>query len=69
MLVAGLVVDSMGLASVLVHAGVHELNDVVSDGGGEDGRHGDAVDDFSGAVLGVNAYDWSGGHLILDTAN
>ena len=28
--------DSMSLSSVLVHVGVHELNDIVSDGGSED---------------------------------
>ena len=34
---ACLVEDSVSLSSVLVHVGVHELDDVVSDGGGEDG--------------------------------
>lgn len=34
---ASLVVDSMSLSSVLVHVGVNELDDIVSDGGGEDG--------------------------------
>jgi hypothetical protein len=38
---ASLVEDSMSLSSVLVHVGVHELDDVVSDGGGEDGGDGD----------------------------
>lgn len=47
MFMSSLEVNSMGLSSVLVHVGVHELDDVVSDGSGEDSGHGDAIDDFS----------------------
>lgn len=49
-----LVEDSMSLSSVLVHVGVNELDDIVSDGGGEDGGHGDGAGNF-GAILGVYA--------------
>lgn len=56
--------DSMSLSSVLGHVGVDELNDIVSDGSGEDGRHGDAVDDFRLVLFGVNTDNGSGGHLI-----
>ncbi len=38
---AGLVEDSVSLSSVLVHVGVNELNNIVSDGSGEDGGKGD----------------------------
>jgi hypothetical protein len=31
----------MSLSSVLGHVGVDELDDIVSDGGGEDSGHGD----------------------------
>lgn len=58
-----LVEDSMSLSSVLVHVGVNERNDIVSDGGGEDGGHGDGAGNF-GAILGVNADNGSRGHLI-----
>ena len=50
MLHASLVEDSMSLSSVLVHVGVNELDDVVSDGSGEDGGHGDGSGNF-GAIL------------------
>jgi hypothetical protein len=36
----------MSLSSVLVHVGMNELNDVVSDGSGEDSRHGDGGRNF-----------------------
>lgn len=63
-LLAGFAEDSMGLSSVLVHVGVHELNDIISDGRLEHSRKGDAVDDFVFAVLGVNTHDGSRGcHL------
>ena len=58
-----LVEDSMSLSSVLVHVGVNELDDIVSDGGGEDGGHGEGAGIF-GAILGVNADNGSCGHLI-----
>ena len=45
---ASLEEDSMGLAAVLVHVGVYELNDIVSDGSSEDCGHGNAIDDFVG---------------------
>lgn len=38
---ASLVVDSMSLSSVLVHVGVNELDDIVSDWSGENGGKGD----------------------------
>jgi hypothetical protein len=43
---ASLVEDSMSLSSVFVHVGVDELNNIISDGGGEDGRHGDGAGNF-----------------------
>lgn len=61
---SGFPVDSMGLAGILVHVGVHELDDVVSDGGGEDCGHGDAVGHLGGVFLLVDAHYWSGGHLV-----
>lgn len=65
---ASLVEDSMSLSSVLGDVGVHEFNDVVSDGRGEHGWHGDAVHNLVLVVLGIDANHWSGGHLfILDT--
>jgi len=54
----------MSLSSVLVHVGVNELDDIVSDGGGEDGGKRDLVNNFGGAGLGVDADNGSGGHLI-----
>eukprot|EP00750_Incisomonas_marina_P002210 INCI1215.1.p1 GENE.INCI1215.1~~INCI1215.1.p1 ORF type:complete len:438 (-),score=48.76 INCI1215.1:185-1498(-) len=42
-LVAGVAVDGVGLAGVLGHLRVHEVDDVRADGGGEDGREGDGV--------------------------
>ena len=38
--------DSMSLSSVLVHVGVNELDDVVSDGSSEDSGHGDGIGNF-----------------------
>lgn len=60
---AGLVEDSMSLSSVLVHVGVNELDDVVSDGSSEDSGKRSGSGNF-GAVLRVNANNRSGGHLI-----
>jgi hypothetical protein len=36
----------MSLSSVLVHVGVNELDDVVSDGSSEDSGHGDGIGNF-----------------------
>ena len=54
--------NTMSLSSVLVHVGMNELNDVVSDGSGEDSGHGDGVGNF-GAGLSVNTDNGSGGHI------
>ena len=43
---AGKTVDGVGLTAVLGHVGVHELNDVVTDGGGEDGGEGGGSDNL-----------------------
>ena len=53
--------NSMGLSSVLGHVGVNELDGIVSDGGGENGGHGDVAHNFS--ILGVNTHNGAGGHL------
>ncbi|KAI0556599.1 cytosolic 80S ribosome and 60S large subunit [Gracilaria domingensis] len=45
---AGHVVDGVRLTAVLPHVGVHELNNVVADRGGEDGRHGDGAGRLAG---------------------
>lgn len=42
---------TMSLSAVLGHAGVHELNDIVSDGSSEDCGHGHVADDFALVVL------------------
>lgn len=60
---ASLVEDSVSLSAVLVHVGVNELDNVVSDGSSEDSGEGDGVLDL-GAGLGVDADNGSGGHLI-----
>jgi hypothetical protein len=60
---ASLPENSMSLSSVLVHVGVNELNNIVSDGSSEDGGHGDGVGNFGASLL-VNADNGSGGHLI-----
>lgn len=39
--------DSMGLSSVLGHVGVAERDDIVTDGGAEDGRHSSGSRDGS----------------------
>src|SRR6185312_10391741 len=56
-------VDSMSLSSVLGHVGVHEVDDVVSDGGSENSWHGNTVYYFTLGILGVNANYGSRGHL------
>ena len=60
---ASLPENSMSLSSVLVHVGVHKLNNIVSDGSSEDGGHRDGVGNFGASLL-VNADNGSGGHLI-----
>lgn len=63
-LVADVLVDTVGLTSVLGHVGVHELHDVISDGSVEDGREGNLADDL---VLGVvQAHSGSRSHLSRD---
>jgi hypothetical protein len=37
----------MSLSSVLGNIGMNEMNDIISDGGSEDGRHRDAIYDFT----------------------
>jgi hypothetical protein len=54
----------MSLSSVFVHVGVNELDDVITNGCGEDGGEGDLLNNLRGTGLGVNAHNGSGGHLI-----
>ena len=58
MLVSGSPVDSVGLSSVLSHVAVAELNEIISDWGGEDGWHGNAILDIT-AATGVDANSWA----------
>ena len=62
-LVTGKSVDTVGLSSVLGHVGVDELDDVITDGGGEDGGHGHRGDDFGGGFVRVHTDDGTGGHV------
>jgi len=60
---AGQAGDGVGLAGVLGHLGVDELNDVVADGGGEDGGEGDVTN----GLIGRSRVDRDGrtrGHLL-----
>ena len=61
---AGETSDGVGLAGVLGHLGVDELNNVVADGGGEDGGEGNITD---GLVLrgGVDRNGRTSGHLFF----
>ena len=59
-LLAGLVVDGVSLSSVLGHVGVHEVNDVLSDGGREDSGQGEGTSNF--VVVSVDGDDGSSGH-------
>jgi hypothetical protein len=36
----------MGLSSVFGNVGMHEFNNIVSDGRSKDGRHGDTIHNF-----------------------
>jgi hypothetical protein len=62
-LVTGLPEETVSLSSVLGHVGVNELDGVISDGGSEDGGHGDLAD--NGSILRVNTHNWSL-HLSFD---
>jgi hypothetical protein len=48
---AGLVEDSMSLSSVLVHVGMNELDNIVSDGSSENSGHWYAIYDFTLGIL------------------
>jgi len=63
-LVASLEVDSVSLSSVLGHVAVAELDEIVSDGSGEDGGHGGGADDLFG-IVGVDADGGTGSHSVL----
>jgi len=58
-----LVEDSVGLASVLGHVGVHELDGIITDGCGENSGHGDLLEGLLGGLSGVNTHDGSCSHL------
>jgi len=53
----------MGLASVLSHVGVNELDGIVTDGCGENSGHADLLEGLVIGDSGVNAYDGSCSHL------
>ena len=63
-LVASHVVDGVTLSSVLGHVGVAELDEIVSDGGREDGGHGGGAGD-AGAVGGVHTDGRTGSHFAI----
>jgi len=55
--------NSMGLASVLSHVGVNELDGIVTDGCGENSGHANLLEGLVIGDSGVNAYDGSCSHL------
>jgi hypothetical protein len=59
----GFVEDGMTLSSVFAELGVDEVDEIASDGGGEDAWHGDTAGDFLGIVTLVDGHNWSGGHF------
>ena len=63
-LVASHVVDGVTLSSVLGHVGVAELDEIISDGGREDGGHGGGAGD-AGAVGGVHTDGRTGSHIAI----
>ena len=54
--------DSMGLSSVLGHVGVAERDDIVTDGGAEDGRHSSGSRDGSLFISSPDGDNGAGGH-------
>jgi len=56
-------VDGVSLSSVLVHVGVAELNDIISDRGGENGGHGALSSDRLG-VGGIDTDGRTGSHCV-----
>lgn len=60
MLLAGLVEDGVGLSSVLGHVRVHEVDDVLSDGGRENSGQGQGAGSL--VVVSVDGYGGSGSH-------
>ena len=63
-LVASVPVDGVTLSAVLGHVGVAELNEIVTDGGGEHGGHVDGAGDAV-VLVGVNAHGRTGSHLYV----
>lgn len=55
--------NSLGLSSVLGHVGVDELDNIVTDGGGEDGGHGLGTNNLSSGSIRVNTHDRARSHL------
>jgi hypothetical protein len=55
--------DTMGLTLVLGHVHVAELNDIVTDGSGEDIGHLNLSGDS--AVFGVDGHERAGGHFVV----
>ena len=66
MLVTSPVEDGVTLSSVLGHVGVAELDEIISDGGGEHGGHVQSLSDGSilGGVSGVDRDGGTGNHLL-----
>ena len=62
-LVTGVPEDGMSLSSVLGHVGVAELDEIISDGSSEDGRHVGGASNLL-SVGGVHADGRTGSHLL-----
>lgn len=57
------VIDSLSLSSVLGHLGVNEVDQILSDWGGEDSWHLDLFESLVGGVSGPYGNNWSSGHV------
>ena len=64
MLVSSVPEDGVTLSSVLSHVGVAELDEIISDGGGEDGGHVGGSSNSLG-VGGVDADGRTGSHCLM----